>query len=85
MTTSGNIANLKLDESFPNEPYPYLVTFVSTQENPYDHIPDGCSLLAFDDFNFSLEVWNLKKWSCENAVVNNVGDPVYLIGEFVLK
>ena len=84
--TTNNIAYLKIDESYPSDNKPYYIDFILNQANPYDNIPDGCTLVAWSDITFTVKIGPVYFWnSVENAGVNSEGIPLYLIGDFYQK
>lgn len=81
--TTCNCATLTLDSAFPL-PNAYKITAIYYQENPLDHIPEGCSLMSYDDITFLVELNNFQVLDPDNtqAVIDSNNIPLYLIGSF---
>lgn len=75
-----NIAYLQKDDNLQDT---YFINYITNQESPYEHIPDGCSLVPWDDITFLVRFGPNYFWNeVENAVVDANGIPKYLIGDF---
>jgi hypothetical protein len=83
MATVYNCAELALDNEYPLDGY-YKIVSLYDQENPLDNIPEGCTLVAWADFTFPVEIKNYNILDEENtqAVVNSSNIPLYMIGLF---
>ncbi|MCE5304911.1 hypothetical protein LLG34_04360 [bacterium] len=83
MTTICNCATLILCIDFPI-PNTYKITDIYYQENPLEHIPEGCSLLSYDYLTFQVELNNYQVLDPDNtqAVMDSNNIPLYLIGSF---